>query len=175
MTTSYPGSLDVLMTLAEGMDRPAAAYWNRLLAGLQKPEETLGTDPSDPNRGSGSAWNSGSKYNDVAELLDKIAAIEVGTFDIDGPTNSPVIVNFVNAGRFNEPDDLFIKTFPVNASKGYAVGRYSQTRLQILGTTGNVNGFEFYRRGLDGENPVSGNNIDLSPATWLYLAIEDKL
>lgn len=166
--TDFPSSLDVLMTLADEQDRPGAAWFNRLFHGLYKAEETLGTNPSDPNRGSGTAWNSGNKYADVQTFLSKLPTIEVGTFEIDGSTEAPLEIDFVNASRFTTSANIFIFAYIENDAKKWTAHKYGNSVMSIREDGGSPVGFNFYRRKMD------RNDFDRQE-TWVWIAMENSL
>lgn len=168
--SEYPDSLDVLTTLVDGFDNATADWFNRLFQGTWNIENVLATNPSDPNRGSGSAWNGGAKYTDVKTLVQKLGAIEVGKFEISFPTESPASINFVDASKFSDKTKLFIQCVMLAKGKGFSIPQFRQHRINILETAGSPTGFEFYLRGMN-----SSSSENWPDVTWLYFAYEEKL
>jgi len=169
--SEYPDSLDVLTTLVDGFDPATADWFNRLFQGTWNIEGTLATNPSDPNRGAGSAWNGGSKYADVATLISKIGAIEVGKFEIEFPTESPLSINFVTASKFTTAANMIVVCIKEDNGKGFGIGEFVQHRVSIIESAGDPTGFEFYRRGMD-DGDISE---DWQDEAWIYFAYEEKL
>ena len=169
MTNSdFPTSLDIMTTLVDEMDRPSAAWFNRLFHGLYKAEATLGTNPSDPNRGSGTAWNSGNKYTDVKTLMSKLPTVEVGRFEIDGTTEAPLEIDFINASRFTTSANIFIFAYIENDAKKWTAHKYGNSVMSIRESGGDPIGFNFYRRKMD------NSDFDRTEE-WVWIALENTL
>jgi len=159
MSSSYPSAPDVLPHLADEFDRPRAAWFNALFGGLRALQVELGADPSD--LGTGYAANA-----DLAALMTKLAAIEMGKFDLERPTEIPLQVKFLHPERFSSASKLIVLVIKSTTSKGRQIAEDLDHALTIDTTAGAPVGFSFYRRGM-----ASGETLE----TYYYLAMEDKL
>jgi len=158
--TSYPGAPDVFLEPVEEFDRPRAAWWNRLFSALRAIQVELAVDPSD--LGSGYTANV-----DIAELLGRRLAVEVGTFEVEYPADAPVQIDYVNPSRFATAANHVVFVVPVKGTKGRRIGENLKLSSVIRTSAGAPIGFDFYRRNMTTRTG--------EPEAFHYFAFEDAL
>ena len=160
MGSEYPTQPDVLPILADEFDRPKAAWFNRLFDALFKVQTELGADPT----ALGGAW---SAHADMTSILAAFGVMEWGQFTVNLPQDSPVEVNFMNAGRFTEAANIIVLVRRVFTDKGRRIGENLDIAVDVEPATGTPTGFKFYRRNL--------TSASEREETYQYLAWEDTL
>lgn len=160
MGSSYPTQPDVLPTLADEFDRPKASWFNRLLDGLYRVQVELGADPT----ALGAAWSS---HADMTSVLAAFGVMEWGQFKINLPEDSPIDVNFQNAGRFTESANMIVLVRRIFTDKGRRIGENLDIAVDLEPASGTPTGFKFYRYNL-----TAASERD---EEYEYLAWEDTL
>jgi len=160
MATAYPSGFDIVALRADEFDRPVAAFFNAILQGPRAMEVELGTDPASL----GSAW---STYTDIADLVARLSAVEVGKFSLEYPTDAPAEIHFQHPERFSDSTKIIVYPFLIATGKGRRLGQDFRVNTRIIVDTGAPVGFEVWRRTMSTKS--SGTE------DFYYLAWEDKL